>query len=1008
MAELNSFAEKKALQACNMDVFRQINLVGIKEHVERMLNLIGRHGIFEEYTKHNISHVDKMLQLLDIIITQPTREVMTDADWLLVVLSFYFHDLGMLVTKREFQDRLKNDNYIKYQSEYLKEKKNEISLHPLSPEEKERFIYQEYVRVNHGRRIADWLRNENRDQYDAEVLDIVTDMINGISALFINDLANICASHNEDDLDDIKKYPVKRGYGNLPSETGNIFYVSLLLRTADLLHITSDRTPTIEFRLLAPTNPVSQLEWIKQASVSSVSVKDKLDEEGNVDPSIQSDTLSITGYFKDYKGYFALMDYLTYARKELLRSCKLNEEIKKKYAIKYDFPWKYIDDDSIETKDFERRQLSFSIDQQKTLDLLVGETLYNNLTVSLRELAQNAIDAVRVKKYEESTNKNYLDFDPQVSVSWDPQSRKLTISDNGTGMNMDIIENYLLKVGSSRYQDEAFKKQHPHYNSISRFGIGLLTCFLVADNVDILTQMKDADKPLLLKISKLHGRYLLRHGVEEGSLLKLIGKTGTSIELIIRPEIDFNPEKILKDWIIIPNCSFSYHENGRSEKIGYENTRSYMEAALKKRGLNLEDNYKIETKNEEGVDFSILLKKDKYIKEWNFVEYSDIFDNQEVEESPCGLSIEGIRVDGNTPGFKTTYFVAMINLTGENAPQTNVARSSINSLTLDKALRVIYAKYLDVINAQKEDLSKRLSITWASSELLFLLNNLSRRDGSSKNILLNHKLFEKILQEQKYYLVETNVNRVFYSIEDLKAQEHFWSIDSAAYVSANNLLREINTSDKSAIELLKTLYGGKGLMLNDVDLVLSRNRYNEALDNLLLENFQVTDIKLFKDYRSMIIKWELAKENYWKRITIERDVNRHSRESLYFFLQESNKVNIQCDDYEGIMSDYGIFLFSNNQMHDYLIEIGTTLNKGIEIDMIVYRELCAFVHQCFVNTTATDNWENTIKNYFSQHYSSSFLREIQSKIDIKVLAEKCANSQFNLYDKSRWYRKIYS
>lgn len=1006
MIELKTFAEKKALQACDIDIFHHINLAVIKENIEKMLNMIGMNNIFDEYTKHNITHVDKMLQILDIIITKPTKDIMTDADWLLVVLSFYFHDLGMLVTKKEFKERDNNDDYINYRKEYLHEKKNEVSLSQLQPEEKERFIYQEYVRENHGKRIADWLKNENTNLYDPEVLAIIAEMINGISSLFINDLANICASHNEDDLDDNKKYPTKRGYGNLPNETANVFFITLLLRTADLLHITCDRTPTIEFRLLSPTNPISQIEWSKQASVNSISIKDKINEEGNVDPTIQSDTLSVTGYFKDYKGYFALMDYLAYARKELLKSNKLNEESKKKYATSYDFPWKYIDDDSVETKDFERRQLSFSIDQQKTLDLLVGETLYNNLTVSLRELAQNSIDAVKVKRYEENEKGN-KDYDPKVDVSWNPKSRKLVISDNGTGMNMDIIENYLLKVGSSRYQDDDFKKQHPHYNSISRFGIGLLTCFLVADDVDILTQMKETGKPLLLKINKLHGRYLLRHGVEEGSSLKLIGKTGTSIELTIRPEIEFNPEKILKDWILIPDCTFTYFEDERKENIGYKNTHLYIESALKKLGISLDNgSYKIETMCGEGIDFSILLKKDKYVNEWNFVEYSNIFGNKDLNEVPCGLSIEGIRIDENTPGFKTTYFVSMINLSGENAPQTNVARSSINSLTINKALRIIYSKYLDVINKQIDDLSKNLSITWASSELSFLLNNLSKRNNTSNDILLDHKIFDKILQEQKYYLVETNVNRKLCSIDDLKEKNHFWFIESAAYSSANNILREINTSNNSAIELLKTLYGEHNSMLKDIDILLSSKRYNDSLDNLLLENFQATEIKLFKEYRSMIIKWELIKEKFWKRIIIERTNNRNYQESLCLFLQISDKVNIQCNDYEGIKSDYGIFLFSNNKIHNYLLKMESDLTGKTDFEAIIFRELCSFVYQCFTNVSGGDNWEIKINDYFSQHYSRSFLREMKTRIDIKQLAENCANSKFNLYDKSRWYRNI--
>ncbi len=1008
MADLKSTTEKIALEACKLDAFRQINLVGIKDNLEEMLAMIGRDEIFDEYTKHTITHVDKMLQLLDIIITGQTKGVMTDADWLLIVLSFYFHDLGMLVTKKEYRDRGKNEEYLNYKKDYLKEKKNEVSLHYFrKEEEKEHFLYQEYVRENHGKRIADWLRNENIDIYDKVVVDIVVDMVKNMPALFINDLACICASHNEDDLDDAKKYPVKRVYGTSPNEMANVFFAAILLRTADLIHITSDRTPTIEFRLISPTNPVSQLEWAKQSSVNGISVKDKTNDEGNVDHTIQSDTLTVTGYFKDYKGYFALMDYLAYARKQLTKSYKLNEEIKRKYAITYDFPWKYIDDDNVETKDFERKQLSFSIDQQKTLDLLVGETLYNNLTVSLRELAQNAIDAVKVNSYEVG-NEGNKDYSPKVDVFWDAYTRKLIISDNGTGMNMDIIENHLLKVGSSRYQDEDFKKQHPDYNSISRFGIGLLSCFLVADDVNILTQMKDVSKPLLLKINKLHGRYLLRHGVEEGSLLKLTGKTGTSIELTIRPEIDFNPEQILKNWILVPNCEFVYHEAKRNEPIGYKDTYSYIESSLRKRGIKVDDkDFKIETKVDAGVDFSILLRRNKYVNEWNFVEYSDIFGNQEVDEVPCGLAIEGIRIDENTPGFKTAYYISMINLSGKNAPQTNVARSSINSLTIDRALRTIYTQYLDVINTQIDQLSKDYSITWASSELSYLLNSLSRKNNNSGDILLNNKIFNQILQSQKYYLVERDKKRELCSMEGLKTNSHFWLIESAAYNSANNLLREINTSDYSAVELLKTLYGKEHPMLKGIDVLLSGKRYNNSLDKLLLDNFQATDIQLFKEYRCMVMQWSVVEtgKKYWKCIDMEQRISRNINENLYMFLQDSDKVVIKCDDYECIKSDYGIFLFSNNKVHEYLFQMAIKLNNGNDRDIYILKVLCAFIYQCFLSSiNKVENWKVRIDDYFTQNFTNAFYKNMKEKVDITELVDICSKCNFNLYDKSRWYR----
>ena len=156
----------------------------------------------------------------------------------------------------------------------------------------------------------------------------------------------------------------------------------------------------------------------------------------------------------------------------------------------------------------------------------------------------------------------------------------------------------------------------------------------------------------------------------------------------------------------------------------------------------------------------------------------------------------------------------------------------------------------------------------------------------------------------------------------------------------------------------------------------------------------------------MIIKWELIKEKFWKRIIIERTNNRNYQESLCLFLQISDKVNIQCNDYEGIKSDYGIFLFSNNKIHNYLLKMESDLTGKTDFEAIIFRELCSFVYQCFTNVSGGDNWEIKINDYFSQHYSRSFLREMKTRIDIKQLAENCANSKFNLYDKSRWYRNI--
>ena len=73
-----------------------------------MLGLIGRDGIFSTYTRHDISHIDSMLRMLDWLIPDETKKAMTSVDWLLIVLAIYLHDLGMAVTWAEFENRLTN------------------------------------------------------------------------------------------------------------------------------------------------------------------------------------------------------------------------------------------------------------------------------------------------------------------------------------------------------------------------------------------------------------------------------------------------------------------------------------------------------------------------------------------------------------------------------------------------------------------------------------------------------------------------------------------------------------------------------------------------------------------------------------------------------------------------------------------------------------------------------------------------------------------------------------
>ncbi|MCS4480139.1 hypothetical protein JQ035_06955 [Clostridium botulinum] len=225
---------------------------------------------------------------------------MTTLDYLMLTLSIYFHDLGMLVTRNEYENR-NNSSFSVYKEKIdnnafgceYKEK-----VHSLG-EISEKFMYQEFVRSNHAERIENWINGNNNVKYGqaSDIIKEIDSMLHNLDSMFRKDLAMLCKSHHSNDLDDFGKYKTDCKYGNSIEERVNLNYIAIILRTADLLHITNDRTPTIQYNLVNPSDPISIIEWQKQMAVRSVTPKTKVNNEGCVDRSLTMDTIDITAYF---------------------------------------------------------------------------------------------------------------------------------------------------------------------------------------------------------------------------------------------------------------------------------------------------------------------------------------------------------------------------------------------------------------------------------------------------------------------------------------------------------------------------------------------------------------------------------------------------------------------------------------------------------------------------------------------------------------------------------------
>lgn len=211
-----------------------------------------------------------------------------------------------------------------------------------------------------------------------------------MDAKFRRDLGIICESHHLDDLDNFTKYNPYARYGNSDDECVNLQYVSIILRTTDILHITCERTPSVQFHIINPSNIKSIIEWQKQMAVKAVTAKMPRNSEGAIDSSLPKDTIEITAYFNQpdqAEAFFGLSAYIMYMRAEIIKNFEwVQVAAKKEGTSYYEYPWRNIDNDGVETLGFEPRKLQFTVDQTSILQMLVGHTLYNDSSVVIREL----------------------------------------------------------------------------------------------------------------------------------------------------------------------------------------------------------------------------------------------------------------------------------------------------------------------------------------------------------------------------------------------------------------------------------------------------------------------------------------------------------------------------------------------------------------------------------------------------------------------------------------------
>lgn len=173
-------------------------------------------------------------------------------------------------------------------------------------------------------------------------------------------------------------------------------------------------------------------------------------------------------------------------------------------------------------------EYTFSVNLGGMIDILSNH-LYSSPKIFLRELLQNSADAISLRKNLEPGFSS-----PLINITVE-ERRSLTFTDNGSGLTEDEIHKFISVIGQS-------SKRSENSSFIGRFGIGLLSCFIVTD--EIILRSRSA---------KLPERVLEWHGFSDGnySVKEIESDMEIGTEIFIRAlkkhEELFTFEEILKN-----------------------------------------------------------------------------------------------------------------------------------------------------------------------------------------------------------------------------------------------------------------------------------------------------------------------------------------------------------------------------------------------------------------------------------------------------------------------------
>lgn len=522
----------------------------VVSQLDRFTPLLKASGtpFFPEYTDHGVDHLTRVLNTAEWLIADEAKKALTPEDAACLILAVLLHDLAMHLTPDLLFSLVSKDadpvfpmldrgSWKHLWEEYLLETKHWT-------EQKWRQIagdnYQNKLRVFLGQvyeldltklQIPEYpLVGEFIRRYHGRLAHEIA--VDGLPALLdkkplcfdpshpasLLDLAGLVARSHTIAIRDTFIYLDKK-YDKRKMEISGLHAVFLMavLRIADYLDLYAERASGSLRKTKVFHNPTSRGEWDAHEDIQDIEYDNGGDPE----------KVEIIAKPRNAQTYQKILSWVNGIQAELDQSWAVLGEIFGRHVrlscLKLRL--RRISTPLSETHYVEEKNLSYSpeltrftVDGQKIIELLVGPLYGNKPKIAVRELTQNAVDAVREAdmKYttselrkniypvlekmeadiviklgqrEKAAEKN-IDNKPEDWQYW------LEVVDRGLGMTEEVVRQYFLKAGSSlrhsaRYDELFSQDEQTKIFRTGRFGIGVLAVFLAGETMHVTTRTRE-------------------------------------------------------------------------------------------------------------------------------------------------------------------------------------------------------------------------------------------------------------------------------------------------------------------------------------------------------------------------------------------------------------------------------------------------------------------------------------------------------------------------------------